>query len=175
MPQFAIIGANLSFTRLVRAWSSRSHRGPVSNRFETSRQKLLSNTIIVAAALVFTSSAPTLAAAAPGLEVPNAQSSDTRPYDSKLLRLAELLGSVHYLRELCGANEGQFWRDTMQELIKSEGSSAERRSRLTLSFNNGYRSYSRTYNVCTPTARAAIERFLAEGAEIADGLIATAK
>ena len=32
---------------------------------------------------------------------------DNRPYDSKLMRLAEILGAVHYLRELCGAQEGQ--------------------------------------------------------------------
>ena len=95
---------------------------------------------------------------------------DSRPYDPKLLRLAEILGAIHYLRELCGANEGQFWRDTMQELMKTEGSTAIRRSRLTRSFNQGYRSYSRTYNVCTPSARSTIDRFLTEGAEIADGL-----
>ena len=29
--------------------------------------------------------------------------SDDRPYDNKLLRLSEILGAVHYLRELCGA------------------------------------------------------------------------
>ena len=30
-------------------------------------------------------------------------SSDSKPYDDKLLRLSEILGAVHYLRELCGA------------------------------------------------------------------------
>ncbi|MGD9786175.1 MAG: TIGR02301 family protein [Hyphomicrobiaceae bacterium] len=98
------------------------------------------------------------------------QPADSRPYDARLLRLAELLGAIHYLRELCGANEGQFWRDTMQELMKSEGSSPVRKARMTRSFNQGYRSYSRTYNVCTPSARSAIDRFLIEGAELADTL-----
>ncbi len=95
---------------------------------------------------------------------------DSRPYDTKLLRLAELLGAIHYLRELCGANEGQFWRDTMTELMKSEGTTAIRRARLSRSFNQGYRNYSRTYNICTPTAQSTIERFLSEGAEIAETL-----
>lgn len=107
----------------------------------------------------------------PALAAPTA--ADSRPYDAKLLRLAELLGAVHYLRELCGADEGQFWRDTMTELMKTEGSSAVRRARLTRSFNQGYRNYSRTYNVCTPTAKSNINRFLAEGAEIAEGLATT--
>jgi uncharacterized protein (TIGR02301 family) len=96
---------------------------------------------------------------------------DTRPYDERLMRLSEILGAVHYLRELCGSNDGQAWRDRMKELMDAEGSTALRRAKLTRSFNNGYRSYSRTYNNCTPSAQTAITRFLAEGAEIADALI----
>jgi uncharacterized protein (TIGR02301 family) len=99
---------------------------------------------------------------------------DTRPYDDKLMRLCEILGAVHYLRELCGANEGQLWRDRMKELMDTEGSSALRRARLTRSFNNGYRSYSRTYNTCSASAQTAINRFLTEGAEIAANLVKTA-
>ena len=78
---------------------------------------------------------------------------DTRPYDDKLMRLSEILGAVHYLRELCGSNDGQLWRDRMRELMDTEGSTALRRAKLTRSFNNGYRSYSRTYNSCTPRRR----------------------
>ena len=95
---------------------------------------------------------------------------DTRPYDERLMRLSEILGAVHYLRELCGANDGQAWRDRMKELMDAEGSTALRRAKLTRSFNNGYRSYSRTYNSCTPSAQSAISRFLTEGADIADAL-----
>src|SRR5262249_37617430 len=99
---------------------------------------------------------------------------DTRPYDDKLMRLGEILGAVHFLRELCGANEGQLWRDRMKELMDSEGSSALRRARLTRSFNNRYLSYPRTYNPCSASAQTAINRFLAEGAEIAANLVKTA-
>jgi uncharacterized protein (TIGR02301 family) len=101
-------------------------------------------------------------------------SSDAKPYDDKLMRLSEILGAVHYLRELCGANDGQRWRDSMKELMDTEGSSALRRARLTRSFNNGYRAYSRTYSACSPSAQTAIARFLAEGAEIAESLAKTA-
>jgi uncharacterized protein (TIGR02301 family) len=96
---------------------------------------------------------------------------DVKPYDDRLLRLAEILGAVHFLRELCGANEGQYWRERMEELMRAEGSSALRQARLTRGFNQGYRNYSRTYSTCTPTAQTAITRFLAEGAQISDGLI----
>lgn len=101
----------------------------------------------------------------------HAASPDSKPYDDKLMRLSEILGAVHYLRELCGSSDGQFWRDRMREIMDSEGSSALRRARLSRSFNQGYRSYSRTYNTCSPSAQTAIERFLTEGAEIADGLV----
>lgn len=96
---------------------------------------------------------------------------DGKPYDERLMRLSEILGAVHYLRELCGANDGSQWRDRMREIMEGEGSSALRRAKLTRSFNNGYRSYSRTYQSCTPSAQTAINRFLSEGSEIADGLV----
>jgi uncharacterized protein (TIGR02301 family) len=117
----------------------------------------------LAFALVFASMASGLCA--------QGTQSDSRPYDDKLLRLCEILGAVHYLRELCGANDGQLWRDRMRELMDAEGSTALRRAKLTRSFNSGYRSYSRTYNSCTPSAQTAISRFLAEGTDIADGLV----
>jgi uncharacterized protein (TIGR02301 family) len=101
----------------------------------------------------------------------HAASPDGKPYDEGLFRLSEILGAVHYLRELCGADEGQLWRDRMSELLKAEGYTALRRARLTRSFNKGYRSYSRTYNTCSPSAQSAINRFLAEGAQLADGLV----
>lgn len=96
---------------------------------------------------------------------------DVKPYDDRLMRLAEILGAVHFLRELCGANEGQYWRERMEELMRAEGSSSLRQARLTRGFNQGYRNYARTYSTCTPTAQTAISRFLTEGAQISDGLV----
>ena len=95
---------------------------------------------------------------------------DDRPYDAKLLRLAEILGAVHYLRELCGAQEGQLWRDQMKEIVRNEGSTAVRRAKLVNSFNGGYRGYRRTYRGCTSSATLAITRFSVEGAQIAAAL-----
>lgn len=119
---------------------------------------------------------PTGAAVAAGLfllcqPVPGFAQSDAKPYDEKLSRLAEILGAVHYLRELCGSNDGQMWRDRMREIIDGEGSSASRRAKLTKSFNNGYRGYSRTYQTCSPTAQTAINRFMNEGVQISEALV----
>jgi uncharacterized protein (TIGR02301 family) len=95
---------------------------------------------------------------------------DDRPYDGKLMRLAEILGAVHYLRELCGAQEGQLWRDQMKEILKNEGTTAVRRAKLVNSFNDGYRGYRRTYRTCTQSATLATTRFSTEGATIAASL-----
>jgi uncharacterized protein (TIGR02301 family) len=103
--------------------------------------------------------------------LPAAAAPDGKPYDDRLFRLSEILGAVHYLRELCGAEEGQQWRERMAELVQTEGTSALRKAKLTRSFNKGYQSYSRTYNTCSPSAQNAINRFLAEGATIADTLV----
>lgn len=102
---------------------------------------------------------------------PPARAAEGRPYDDKLLRLSEILGAIHYLRELCGANEGQYWRERMRDLMEAEGSSALRKARLTRAFNQGYRSYSRTYNTCSPSAQTAVTRFIGEGAELSDNLL----
>ncbi|HKZ97572.1 MAG TPA: TIGR02301 family protein [Hyphomicrobiaceae bacterium] len=113
-----------------------------------------------------------LAAVLMGMSGPaHAAAPDSKPYDEKLMRLAEILGAVHYLRELCSANEGLLWRDRMKELLDAEGTSALRRARLTRSFNQGYRSYSRTYVNCTPSAQTTISRFLTEGLQISEGLV----
>jgi uncharacterized protein (TIGR02301 family) len=93
---------------------------------------------------------------------------DNRPYDDKLLRLSEILGAIHYLRELCGAAEGQVWRKQMQDLIESEGTTAIRRAKLVKGFNKGYRGYRRTYRSCTEPAKVAIDRFMDEGGALAD-------
>ena len=112
-----------------------------------------------------------LATTLAGAAAAQAKAPDNKPYDDRLMRLSEILGAVHYLRELCGAGDGQAWRDRMTELMNAEGSSALRRARLTRSFNQGYRSYSRTYVACTPTAQTAINRFLAEGVQISEALM----
>ncbi len=131
------------------------------------RQRRTRIAILAALVCATTLSAAVLPVSAGGVTSPR----DIKPYDDRLMRLAEILGAVHFLRELCGASEGQFWRERMEELIRAEGSSALRQARLTRGFNQGYRNYARTYSTCTPTAQTTISRFLAEGVQISDGLV----
>jgi uncharacterized protein (TIGR02301 family) len=94
------------------------------------------------------------------------------PYDRDLQRLAEILGALHHLRALCGANEGPKWRNEMQALIEAEAPSGERRDRLVASFNRGYRGFQQTHRTCTPAAGEAIRRYLIEGAKISRDITA---
>jgi uncharacterized protein (TIGR02301 family) len=94
------------------------------------------------------------------------------PYQADLQRLAEILGALHYLRGICGANEGQTWRNEMQALIDAEAPPGERRDRLVASFNRGYRGFQQTYRGCTPAADLAIRRYLDEGARISRDITA---
>ncbi len=93
-------------------------------------------------------------------------------YDTDLMRLSEILGALHYLRDLCGAREGQAWRNEMQQLLDSEAPSGERHDRLTASFNRGYRGFQQSYRTCTPAADFAIRRYLEEGSKIARDITA---
>lgn len=94
------------------------------------------------------------------------------PYQSDLERLAEILGALHHLRSICGANEGQTWRNEMQALIEAETPTGERRNRLVASFNRGYRGFQQSYRTCTRAADLAICRYLDEGARIARDITA---
>jgi uncharacterized protein (TIGR02301 family) len=94
------------------------------------------------------------------------------PFDGDLQRLAEILGSLHYLRGICGTNEGAKWRNQMQALIDAETPSGDRRTRLIAGFNRGYNGYQQTYRSCTPAATVAIRRYIDEGAKISRDLTA---
>jgi uncharacterized protein (TIGR02301 family) len=89
------------------------------------------------------------------------------PFDGDLQRLSEILGALHYLRSICGANEGQKWRNEMQALIDAEVPAGDRRNRMIASFNRGYQGFQQTYRTCTPAADFAIRRYLEEGSRIA--------
>lgn len=84
------------------------------------------------------------------------------PFEPGLLRLAEVLGSLHFLRNLCG-EKGTQWRGEMEKLLLAENPSPERRARFIASFNRGYRSFDGTYTACTPSATEAIGRYMKEG------------
>lgn len=95
------------------------------------------------------------------------------PYDERLERLSEILGAVHYLRNLCAGAAEDNWRGSMQRLIELEaGKEPKRQEKLTAAFNRGYRSFAAIYTACTDSAVVAEERYRNEGATLATEITA---
>ncbi len=84
------------------------------------------------------------------------------PYEAQIQRLAEVLGGLSFLRDLCGEGDGDDWRGKMAQLRDADAAAGPRRQRLTAAFNRGFRGYELTYRVCTPNARLVIARYLDE-------------
>ena len=84
------------------------------------------------------------------------------PYDAQIQRLAEVLGGLSFLRDLCGEGDGDDWRGKMAQLRDADAAAGPRRQRLTAAFNRGFHGYELTYRACTPNARLVIARYLDE-------------
>ncbi len=96
-----------------------------------------------------------------------AQTDAPPPYEAQLLRLAELIGALTYLRDLCGDGDGAAFRAKFADLVGAEGTTDARKESLAGAFNRGFRDYELTYRACTPTAREIVARFLDEASRIA--------
>lgn len=87
-------------------------------------------------------------------------------YETKMVRLSEVLGALHYIRELCGADEGQKWRDQMQKMIEAEEPNEDQKAKMIASFNAGFRGFQESYRECTPSAIEANNRYILEGGRL---------
>lgn len=106
--------------------------------------------------------------AEPAPPAPPVDAGTPAPYDDKLLRLGEILGSVTYLRRLCAPNDPEDWRQAMQKLLDTETKDEpKRKERMTAAFNRGYRSFASVYTDCTPQAKTAEQQYRIEGATLA--------
>ncbi|NVP54307.1 TIGR02301 family protein [Mycoplana rhizolycopersici] len=129
---------------------------------------------LVTLAAACPAAAQTAAPAAPATKTA-APPAENKPalYDGRLERLSEILGAVHYLRNLCLKDGEDSWRKAMEDLISMEaGSEAYRKERLTAAFNRGYRSFASVYSSCTDQAVVAEERYRIEGATLATEITA---
>ena len=99
---------------------------------------------------------------------PRAPEAAPPAYQDRLDRLAELMGTLAFLRDLCAQGDGNAWRARMEALLAAEGTTQTRRERLAGSFNRGYAGYQLSYRTCTPAAETAIARALREGQKVAN-------
>ena len=86
------------------------------------------------------------------------------PYEPQLLRLAEIIGALAYLRDLCGDDDGDKWRAKMADLLAAEkphptASASGSPAPITKAFH-GYRAHlPHLHRQC----RLVIDRYLDEG------------
>ncbi|BDV38983.1 TIGR02301 family protein [Methylocystis bryophila] len=92
------------------------------------------------------------------------------PYDAQTQRLAEILGGLSYLRDLCGDGDGADWRAKLATLRDADTPSGSRRAKLTAAFNRGFSGYELTYHSCTPNAKLVIARYLQEAQQVASSV-----
>ncbi|WP_336279129.1 TIGR02301 family protein [Bartonella sp. CB175] len=92
------------------------------------------------------------------------------PYDTKLLRLAEILGSLHYLQNLCSIPTNK-WYDHMATLIEAEKPTPQRRAYFYEAFNEAYHAFSINYHHCTLSAIEANHRYIKEGRSLSENLL----
>ena len=76
---------------------------------------------------------------------------------------AEIMGSLHFLQQLCDGEGTSGWRDQMVALLDAERPDDQRRARLVDRFNRGFETYRSVYRTCTDSARFAITRYQDEG------------
>ncbi len=104
---------------------------------------------------------------------PPAETEKPTPYDDRLGRLSEIVGAVHYLRNICNASGEPEWRQSLQALLEAETKEEpKRRARLTAAYNRGYRSFAAVYTSCTSAALRAEENYRNEGATLATEITA---
>ncbi|MGL4199585.1 MAG: TIGR02301 family protein [Allorhizobium sp.] len=104
---------------------------------------------------------------------PPAETEKPTPYDDRLTRLSEIIGAVHYLRNLCSVDGEPEWRQSLQALLDAETQTEpKRRARLTAAYNRGYRSFASVYTSCTAAAVRAEENYRNEGATLATEITA---
>ena len=84
-------------------------------------------------------------------------------YEPDLLKLAEVLGALSYMTELCGDTGAASWRDRMLQLIEAEGTTPQRKERLAGAFNRGYLGHQPAHRACTDRSRQAVERLIEQG------------
>ena len=93
-------------------------------------------------------------------------------YEPPMLRLAETLGALTFLRVRGGGGGGRQGREGRGALPAAGGRGGPRRARLAGAFNRGFQDYALVYRVCTRNAELALARRIAEGQKLSRDLAA---
>ncbi len=87
-------------------------------------------------------------------------------YEPELLRLAEVLGTLSYMTNLCEQRGSESWQARMNQLIDAEGTTVFRRERLAGAYNRGYIGHQSAHRICSDASRLVIERLIQQGQKL---------
>jgi len=96
-------------------------------------------------------------------------------FQNGLMRLAEILGSIHHLRNICGANDGPLWRNKMIDMINAANLAPSARKKIITHFNDAYYSARTRYPDCTNDAARKANQLFDEGHRLAKRLSSNRK
>jgi uncharacterized protein (TIGR02301 family) len=104
---------------------------------------------------------------------PAAHAQDREPAQRQvLIDLAYVLGESHALRQICEGPSDQFWRDKMQQLVRTETPDADLDRRLKDAFNTGFIAGQSAFPGCGRANRREMSRLAARGRALAASLTA---
>lgn len=96
-------------------------------------------------------------------------------YEADLVRMSELLGSIHHLRSICTLNEGSMWRGKMIDMLGTLEGSKSQRDMLISHFNDYYFRAERRFPICTSVAAREANKLFREAETLARRLSSQTK
>ena len=103
--------------------------------------------------------------------VTSAHAQDRAPSQYQtLIDLAYVLGESHALRQACSGLEDQYWRERMQDLVRTETPDLDLDRRLKTAFNTGFVAGQSAFPVCGRASRREEARQAAKGRALASSL-----
>lgn len=91
-------------------------------------------------------------------------------FQDGLTRLAEIFGSIHHLRNICGANDGPLWRNKMIDMMNAAELTPPERKKIITHFNDAYYSARTRYPDCSNDAARKANQLFDEGYSLAKRL-----
>ena len=95
---------------------------------------------------------------------------DTTTLDGGLTRLSQILGTIHHLRDICGANDGPLWRNKMIDMINAAKLEPEKRQALITQFNDAYYDARTDFPKCSGEAAKRANMLFDEAQRLASSL-----
>ncbi len=89
------------------------------------------------------------------------------PYEPDLLQLADIIGSLAYLRHICNGHDATLWHQKMLSLVETEGRTPAIRDRLVGAYNAGFKAYASAHRTCLAGTEEASVRLSRDGERLA--------